>query len=246
MKNEIWKDIPGYEDEYQVSNLGRVRSLDRTITDSWGRTYHHKGRIMVQTVTNAGYIHVYIRNKSFNTHRLVAEAFIPNPQNLPQVNHKDEDKMNNRADNLEWCNQPYNINYGTNIERIRSKHERQPVRQYTIKGELVKEWSGINEAAKTNGYRLNTLIDCCKHKILTAYGYIWEYVGRTDIPPRKPVKKKLVVQMTMDGQEIATFAGSVEAQKATGVFHSNIRNCCRGVYKQAGGYKWKYKEPKFE
>ena len=118
---EIWKSIPGYEGLYEVSNTGRVRSLDRYVKVGFGAYRLHKGKIINLTLSNSGYYFVDLtykyKRKHFYVHRLVAEAFIPNPDNLPQVNHKDEDKTNNIAENLEWCDRKYNMNYGTKIER---------------------------------------------------------------------------------------------------------------------------------
>lgn len=126
---EIWKDVKGFEGYYEVSDLGRVRRLDR-YDYGCGYARFYKGRILKNLVyKKTGYFHVQlckcgtIINKS--VHRLVAEAFIPNPDNLPQVNHKDEDKSNNCVDNLEWCDAVYNMNYGTRQTRsIQTKIER--------------------------------------------------------------------------------------------------------------------------
>lgn len=107
--NEVWKDIEGYEGKYQVSNLGRVRGLDRK--NSMGKTV--KGRILKPRKTHAGYLRAHLCRDDRYIHRLVAEAFIPNPNNLPQINHKDEDKANNSVDNLEWCTCEYNLSYGS-------------------------------------------------------------------------------------------------------------------------------------
>ena len=113
--NEEWRDIEGYEGLYQVSNLGRVKSLN---------CRGHKGCIGILTprFDGKGYemVALYKEGKARNTkvHRLVAQAFIPNPNNYPQVNHKDEDKTNNCVDNLEWCDTQYNNTYGTRIERM--------------------------------------------------------------------------------------------------------------------------------
>ena len=116
--NEEWRDIRGYEGKYQVSNLGRIKSLK----DSHG---NYREKILKFKLEVSGYlqVHLYLENKvkAFKIHRLVAEAFIPNPNNLPEVNHKDENKENNRVDNLEWCDRKYNINYGTRTQKASEK-----------------------------------------------------------------------------------------------------------------------------
>lgn len=128
---EIWKDVAGYENYYQVSNLGNIKSKDRLIeVDDYinhhatcrGFSYVMPGKIMKQRITQFGYKAVSLVNaegkqKGFMVHRLVAEAFLPNPNNFPFINHKDENKQNNFVDNLEWCTAEYNINYGTYLER---------------------------------------------------------------------------------------------------------------------------------
>jgi len=117
MKNkEIWKPINGYEGRYEVSNFGRVRSLDRIIVDSIGRKRNIKGKIIKQCVSNNEYYYVVLYNnnvdgKTIAVHRLIADAFIDNPNNLSTINHKDENRKNNDIDNLEWCTQQYNVEY---------------------------------------------------------------------------------------------------------------------------------------
>ena len=109
---EIWKDIRGYEGLYQVSNLGRVRSLDRI-----KRGAHYKGKILVLSKDKDGYLIVGLhdskRSNTYRVHRLVAISFIPNPNDLPEVNHIDENKENNNVNNLEWCSTKYNLTYGS-------------------------------------------------------------------------------------------------------------------------------------
>lgn len=117
-QEEIWRDIEGYEGLYEVSNLGRVRSSDSY--NSLGRL-HLKGRIRKPVVVR-GYLRVELckegKGKWFYVHRLVAHVFIPNPEGLPEINHRDENKTNNLVDNLEYCDRKYNCNYGTRNERM--------------------------------------------------------------------------------------------------------------------------------
>lgn len=121
---EEWKSITGYEGLYEVSSYGRVRSVDRYVK-SKSKSYRlHKGKVLICSITKYGYVRCNIKvngvTRSYFVHRLVAEVFIPNPYNLPQVNHKDEDKTNNMVDNLEWCDSKYNMSYGTRQERFRN------------------------------------------------------------------------------------------------------------------------------
>lgn len=119
---EVWKEINDYEGLYEVSSLGRVRSLDRYVSYTNGQIHLHKGKVLRPGVCN-GYLQVVLcKNGEVKhplVHRLVAEAFIPNPDNLPQVNHKDENPSNNTIDNLEWCTSLYNINYGGRPDKVR-------------------------------------------------------------------------------------------------------------------------------
>lgn len=121
---EIWKPVVGFESLYEVSNQGRVRSLSKTITRSDGKTRTYYGRVLRKRLDQKGYVTVILCDRGKQTcrkaHRLVAEAFIPNPYGLPFVNHKDEVKDNNFVENLEWCSAKYNSNYGT-AQKRRSK-----------------------------------------------------------------------------------------------------------------------------
>lgn len=116
-------------------------------------------------------------NKKYNrqVHRLVAEAFIPNPYNLPCVNHKDENPLNNCVDNLEWCTSEYNINYGTARKRM-SKTKSIPIEQYTIDGKFVRNWKSAKEAQQHYGKsNKGNISSCCAGIRKTAYGFVWKY-----------------------------------------------------------------------
>lgn len=164
-ETEIWKDVVGYENLYKVSNLGNVMSF-------WGKTPH-----LIKPFQNQkGYLYVDLRffnkRKTVSIHRLVAKAFIPNPNNLPQINHIDEDKTNNRVENLEWCTLKYNVLYGTGIER-RSK----PILQFDKNGNFINEYPSASDAARKTGIDGGHIGDVCKGKVNynTAGGYIWKY-----------------------------------------------------------------------
>lgn len=163
---EIWKDIVGYERLYQISNLGRVKSLNYNGTK--------KEKVLKPTLNDNGYYVVYLyknkRRKTIRVHRLVAETFISNSKNKPQVNHKDGNKQNNGVENLEWC---------TNQDNVR----------HAVKNGLCK--------------------------------YL------------KPV-------VCIENNE--EYPSIIEAERKTNIPNSNIVNCCKGIYKTAGGYHWKYKD----
>ena len=164
--DEIWKDKKDYEGHYQVSNFGRVKSI------KFGKEI-----ILKLRTDKDGYFKVDLSKnnklKTFTVHRLVAEAFIPNPYNLPCINHKDECKTNNNVNNLEWCNSKYNINFGTRNEKA-SKKLSKPVLQYTLEGEFVKEWSSTMECGR-NGYNQGNVAACCRGERKTHRGFIWRY-----------------------------------------------------------------------
>lgn len=177
---EIWKDVAGYEGLYQVSNLGKVRSLDRKIKCSNSIRFY-KGKILSQCIDDKGYYRVLLsaaaKHKSVQVHRLVAKAFIANLDNLPEVNHKDEDPSNNCVDNLEWCSKIYNLEYGTGMQRSQKSQHRKAVLQYDANNNLLNEYEGVNQAAMAIGKPKDAtaITKCCRGKNKTAHGYIWKY-----------------------------------------------------------------------
>lgn len=172
MEEEHWKDIEGYEGLYQISDLGRVKSL------KYGRE-----TLLNPYRNNKGYLGVSLHKdkirKTPKVHRLVAQAFLPNPENLLEINHIDEDKTNNRVDNLEWCDRKYNVNYGKRTEKCSKR-----VQQFTIDGHLVAEWKSIHDAARNNGFNFSHISECCNGgfwcngKWINNYvykGYKWKF-----------------------------------------------------------------------
>lgn len=171
---EIWKDIENYEGLYQVSNYGRIKSLEREGT----KRRKINECILSPAKNSCGYKTVVLHKdsirKTYTVHRLVALAFIPNPDNLPQINHLNEDKENNHVENLEWCTNQYNQNYGTHTERASLKKEIAVI-QLDKDGNVIREWNRINEAGRQLSIDPCNIVKCCKGKRLTAGGYKWIY-----------------------------------------------------------------------
>ncbi len=181
---EIWKDIVGYEGLYQVSNLGRVKSFDRYVRNGTSNKNIKRGKILSPCVNpKCGYMQVNLikdKNKKIKTiHRLVAEAFIPNLENKPCVNHIDGNKQNNKIDNLEWVTHSENtihaIKMGLKINLKGINHYKRAVNQYSIDGKFIKRWNSIKEIKKEWNLKSIHVSECCKGKIKTSLGYKWEY-----------------------------------------------------------------------
>lgn len=187
MKKEHFVDIEDFEGLYQTSDEGRVKSLARDIVYKDGRIRHQEEKLLKPITDSGGYLYVQLykdgKRENKKIHQLVAIAFIPNPDGLPQVNHKDEDKANNRVDNLEWCTHEYNSNYGTRNKRIaevntNGKTSKQ-VYQHTLDEKLAKIWPSIAECGR-NGFNKGAVSACCNNKYMREGNnkykdYIWKY-----------------------------------------------------------------------
>lgn len=216
--NEIWKDIEGYEGLYQVSNLGRIKSLSRITTSHKRSVYQTKEMIMKYKKSrdyNSIGLSKYGNTKYYRVARLVASAFIPNPDNLPQVNHKDCNKRNDYASNLEWCDAKYNCNYADHNKKlsIAAKKRFQDPIQYEKQLEIVRR-----NAAST----------------------LWREKQR--IAQMKNSNCKKVLQLNMNGEVLQSFLSSKEAERVLGIKAQNIGQVCLGRKVQTGGYKWRYAE----
>lgn len=171
MAVEIWKPIAGYEGLYEVSNLGRVKSLPRKTST---------GGIMKPSTTVWGYLMCALwkdgKGKSFSVHRLVAEAFIPNPGNKPTVNHIDCNKKNNHVDNLEWCTQTENVRHSVRLGHYESSGApNKPVIQREKHGQFENRFRSIQEAARITGVPQQNISKCCQGRLNSAGGYLWMY-----------------------------------------------------------------------
>lgn len=172
---EHWKSIAGYEGLYEVSDLGRVKSL-----------WYGKEKILKPGKNTQGYLIVNLCKdghvKSVRIHRLVATSFIPNTNNLETVNHRDEDKTNNAASNLEWMSKRDNINYGTRNKRvsetqINDKNKSKAVKMFDKKtGELLETFPSLHEAKRVTGINLGNISSCCIGNRKSAGGYFWRYL----------------------------------------------------------------------
>ena len=198
---EIWKDIEGYEGLYQVSSQGRVKSKCRYVNNRWGNNKKPVNEQILKPKTNkGGYYSVNLfkdgKYKTRLVHCLVAKAFIPNPDNLPQVNHKSEVRTENFVENLEWCDSKYNNNYGTRNKKLSEKRK-----GFHFSGDSLK--------AIRNGSKK---------------------------------RRKMVIQCNMDGDELCYWFSATSCYKETGFDSTLICRVCKGIYKQAYGYIWKYAE----
>ena len=245
---ELWKDIKSFEGLYQVSTLGRVRSLDKYI-DVKIRNVDKvlkRGKILKPAYDKDGYLRVSLckngKRTNFYVHRLVAEAFIPNPLNLPVINHKDEVKDNNYPYNLEWCTDEYNTNYGTANKR-RAEKQSKKVYQYDMQGNLIKEWSSASEADR-NGFTCSHISKCCSGKHKTHQNFIWSYkpIENFDIDNyKKKTTSKTVYQYDKDYNLIKIWYSAAEAGR-NGFSSAHVSACCLGKRKFHKGFIWSHTE----
>ena len=178
---EIWKEVKDFEGIYEISNYGRLKSKDRYVSRGRNTIRFSKGKIIKPVICRNGYLEYQLRKdgkrKVFLAHRLVAETFISNPKNLPQINHLDENITNNNVTKLQWCTAQENANYGTRNKRakISNRNQQKAVLQLDLDGEYINEFECIGDASRAINGDISAIIRVCKGKNKTAYGYIWKY-----------------------------------------------------------------------
>ena len=196
-------------------------------------------------------LHYNGKKEDHRIHRLVAMAFVPNPMNLPEINHKDENKLNPKSDNLEWCDRKYNSSYGTMPERARKNFRRdivcRKVHQYDIDGNYIASYESQRTASRITGISKNTICEVCREKrnVVTAGGFIWSFTKKKSDIARKVERakkacRKSITQRTIDGIFVKSYNSITEASTATGISFASISHCLCGITEKAGGYKWEY------
>ena len=241
MENEIWKDIPGYEGRYKISNYGKVWS-------------NFKKDFMSIYVDRDGYSRVSLfkdgKQKQLQLHRLVALTFIPNPNNLPIVRHKISiaNGGDNSVENLQWGTIQDNADDRTKdgLHKVAVRQALgKPVYQIDAKTkEIIKRFETLVEAAKEVNGDPGPISGVCNGKFKLAYDYYWKYVddeSPIEIQERKN-NPRAIIQMDLNGNFIAEYPSALAASKATNVHQGSISKVCRGERRTASGYIWKFKD----
>lgn len=224
---EIWKSLKflGYPD-YEVSNWGNVKSLNYLRTG--------KEKILKPAKSKNGYSSIVLCKrgiaKTFRLHKLIALTFIPNPENLPCINHKDENKENNRVENLEFCSARYNNNYGTRNERA-SKSMKGKIFTDEHKSKISKANKGKKRSEETKQKMRKQRTEETKQKISEAKR------GKPQYKHRKPI-----LQFTLDNVFLREFDSAKSASEELNIYATSITACCKGKLKTCGGFIWRYKE----
>lgn len=213
---EEWRPIDGFPN-YQVSNLGRVKNIKR-------------GYILKNNIGTYGYYRVNLgRGNMRKVHRLVAEAFIPNPLELPYINHLDENKLNNDVSNLEWATASQNNKHSAHQHSCK-------INQLTLDGDFIKTFKSAKEIQDTFGFDKSNVIAVCRGRINQTHGYKWEYAE----PSQQHNMNRKVVCSTINGEYVRTFKNPSEAAKMLGIKPTCIKNCLYFRIKQTHGYKFHY------
>lgn len=256
---EIWKPIEGYC-RYSVSNLGRIMSFNNNKAQ-----LANEGHLLSPRSDLNGYLFVNLydddhKMKSVKIHRLVANAFIPNPNNLPQINHKDEIKTNNCVSNLEWCDGKYNVNYGTGVMRsanTRKGNTGKEIHQFTLDGIYIKTFKSLTLAAKETGCKEVTISKAALHRNKYAGKWLWSY--NKDYDFTKEINSigrvhywkhsQIINQYDKNDILIASYKGFDEVERALNHPKYNMYNIiyvCKGRRDSWHKCKWELGHPTYD
>ena len=218
--SEEWKPIAGFPN-YAVSSKGRVMNLET-------------GRVLKNGIDGYGYAFVGLCNgdgkpKNCKIHRLVATAFIENPDNLPQVNHRNEIKTDNDVSNLEWCTASQNQRHSIHQQSCR-------INQLSLDGEFIRQWGSSHEIKRELGFSASYIIQCCKGKHKQANGFRWQYAD----PSQQRKYNRPVAVLTKDGEFVAEYKSAAEAARCLKIRVSAIHFCLNGTYKSTHGLRFIY------
>lgn len=231
-----------YKDGYLVHRDGTIYSMN----------YRNTGRMrrIKQKLDKDGYLYFYNKtvHRHVKSHRFVAECFHPNPDNLPEVDHINGNRADNRVENLRWvtrkqnCNNPYTLEQRSESMTNNEKNSRK-VYQYTKDGDFVREWPSVSEVYRQLGFHISNIVVCCSGKLRSVHGYVWSYEKADKIEIRRHRHCKCVYQLTLDGKLVKEWPSVLEAAKELGFSRTCIGATCRGVHKSAYGFKWSYTPP---
>lgn len=241
---EEWRPIVGYEGLYEVSNTGKIKRCE--YVDANNRLC--KSKILKFKINKGGYCTIGLTKNGKRSflmgHRLVAMAFIPNPDNLPQINHKDENRQNNYVSNLEWCTSKYNINYGNSV-----KKRSFGVIQLTKEGKFVREYRSGFAASQANNIARTNLYNALHGNTDSAGGFLWKYVDNERARKAEERRQKrsnytagMVIQYSIDGKQLNVFKNITEAAAFFNISSVAIRKNCTEETKICQGYIFRYQE----
>lgn len=263
---ERWKPIPGFEDCYEISDFGNIRSKDRWVTYRNGCKRFIPGKYMLINAATRKYktvcLHKECRMERWSIHRLVAICFIPNPKNLPYVDHINADPSNNHYSNLRWVTQKENMNNPitkkrhrervytedrnakilASRKRLNTKNQEREVHQFSLSGEYIASYKSLKEAERETGIHFSTIGNVCRRERggKSAGGYLWSY-SKDDIPMYNPYPNnhKVVYRYAPNGDYIDEWYSVADAERT--FITTNISRCANMKKKcKAGGYWWRY------
>ena len=246
LPNEEWRFIPNTDNLYMISNMGRVKSVDSyRVYENYTRNC--KSRIRKQFPNWQGYLGCFVTNRKGDrihivTHKVVCDVFIPNTNNLPCVNHKDENKQNNKVDNLEHCTYAYNLTYGS-----RAEEKDVAVIQYDLEGNFIKEHKSVRFAAKDTNTNPRSISNVIHGWAKQAGGYIWrlkEGNSLGEVQSYVNYNKSAILCYNMNGDFIREYKSMIDAEKDLNICYQSISDCCRGKRKSVKGFIFKYKYKK--